>query len=138
MLGDGAEGYSGENGGDDVIAGDALATNRNGTATANSLATAAGVAVGFINLEVAAGSDTIRGGGGDALLAGDAMASHEGGGDATADNAAVAEGGEGKQAPAGSRTHTRSLGYDTQAGARWEGVRTGRVGPSTGTHGGGH
>src|SRR3546814_10058632 len=77
MLGDGAEGYSGENGGDDVIAGDALATNRNGTATANNLATAAGVAVGFINLEVAAGSDTIRGGEGDDLLAGDAMASHE-------------------------------------------------------------
>src|SRR3546814_9622456 len=65
MLGDGAEGYSGENGGDDVIAGDALATNRNGRATANNLATAAGVAVGSITLGIAAGNDTIRGGGGD-------------------------------------------------------------------------
>src|SRR3546814_7017674 len=46
LLGVGAEGYSGEHGRDDVIAGDALATNRNGTATDNNLATAEGVAVG--------------------------------------------------------------------------------------------
>src|SRR3546814_18428620 len=92
MLGDGAEGYSGENGGDDVIAGDALATNRNGTATANNLATAAGVAVGFINLEVAAGSDALRGGEGHDMAAGDAMDPQEEGGEA---KGATADRGEG-------------------------------------------
>src|SRR3546814_17362444 len=115
MLGDGAEGYSGENGGDDVIAGDALATNRNGTATANNLATAAGVAVGFINLEVAAGSDTIRGGEGDDLLAGDAMASHEAGGGATADNAAAAAGAGGNNDNGGDDNTTGRLGSATVA-----------------------
>src|SRR3546814_16921111 len=110
MLGDGAEGYSGENGGDDVIAGDALATNRNGTATANNLATAAGVAVGFINLEVAAGSDTIRGGEGDDLLAGDAMASHEEDGADPADHAPGAEGAAGSPAHAAATPPPDRLG----------------------------
>src|SRR3546814_12204601 len=61
-------------------------------------------------------SDTIRGGEGDDLLAGDAMASHEEGGDATADNAAVADGAEGTHAHAGDDTISGSFGDDTVAG----------------------
>src|SRR3546814_20314268 len=124
MLGDGAEGYSGENGGDDVIAGDALATTRNGTATANNLATAAGVAVGFINLEVAAGRDTIRGGEGDDLLAGDAMASHEEGGDATAGHAPVADGAEGTHSHPG-RDHRQEEARGGKKVVREVGIREG-------------
>src|SRR3546814_14444744 len=60
-------------------------------------------------------SDTIRGGEGDDLLAGDAMASHEDGGDATADNAAVADGAEGTHAHTGDDTRSGSFGDDTAA-----------------------
>src|SRR3546814_9529503 len=44
------------------------------------------------------------------------MASHEEGGDATADNAAVADGAEGTHAHAGDDTISGSFGDDTVAG----------------------